>query len=107
MERKQELNEIFKDVDENQRRLVDRLIDEVIYIESELTELKKLPSIRVHPKDSSRQEITPAGKLYKDMTATYMNAIRILCSLLSKVSGDDYDPVAEFMEKIKNGTETR
>ena len=107
MERKQELNELFKDIDQNQRKLVDRLVDEVIYIENELTELKKLPFIRVHPKDKSRQEITPSGKLYKDMTATYMNAIRILCSLLNKVEGDDYDPVAEFMEKMKNGPETR
>lgn len=104
MERREELTDLFKDVDENQRRLVSRLIDEVVYIESTLDELKKLPFIRVHPKDNSRQEVTPAGKQYKDMTATYMNAVRILCSILSKVSGDDYDPVAEFMEKMKHGT---
>lgn len=104
MERREELTNLFKDVEENQRTLVRKLIDEVVYIESALDELKKLPFIRVHPKDNSRQEVTPAGKQYKDLTATYMNAIRILCSILSKVSGDDYDPVAEFMEKMKHGT---
>lgn len=104
MKRKEELMNLFKDVDENQKKLVDRLVDEVVHIEKTLDELKSLPPIRVHPKDKSRQEITPAGKLYKDMAAQYMNAIRILSSLLSKVSGDDYDPVAEFMEKMKNGT---
>ena len=76
MERKEELKLLFKDVDENQRKLVDRLIDEVVHIEEELDYLKSLPPIRVHPKDNSRQEITPAGKLYKDMAAQYMNAIR-------------------------------
>lgn len=101
MDRKTELKELFKDIDQNQRKLVDRLIDEVIYIEEMLNQLKKLPFIRVHPKDSSKQEITPAGKQYKDMTATYMNAIRILCSLLSKVDGEDYDPVAEFMKGLE------
>lgn len=104
MERREELTNLFKDVEENQRTLVRKLIDEVVYIESTLDELKKLPFIRVHPRDNSRQEVTPAGKQYKDLTATYMNAIRILCSILSKVSGDDYDPVAEFMEKMKHGT---
>ena len=101
MDRKKELMDLFKDVDENQRKLVDRLIDEVVYIEDQLDELKKLPPIRVHPKDKSKQQITPAGKLYKDMTAQYMNAIRILCSLLNKANGDNYDPVAEFIEKMK------
>lgn len=101
VEREQELLELFKDVDENQKKLVTRLISEMVHIEETLDELKKLPPIRVHPRDKSRQEITPAGKLYKDMTAQYMNGIRILSSLLSTVSGDDYDPVAEFMEKMK------
>lgn len=101
MTRKEELNELFKDVDSNQRKLVDRLIDEVIYIENMLDALKKLPFIRVHPKDPARQETTPAGKQYKDLTATYMNAIRILCSLLRKVDGDDFDPVAKFMEDLE------
>lgn len=101
MNRKQELNELFKDIDPKQRKLVDRLIDEVIYIENQLTELKKLPQIRVHPKDLSKQEITPSGKMYKDLTATYMNAIRMLCSLLSKAETDDFDPVADFLKGME------
>lgn len=105
MERKDELINLFKDVDENQKKLVDRLVDEVVHIENELTMLKALPHIRVHPKDSSKQEMTPAGKLYKDMAAQYMNAIRILSSVLRGSAGDEYDPVAEFMEKMKREPE--
>lgn len=101
LERKDELNELFKDIDIKQRKLVDRLLDEVIYIENTLSDLKKLPFIRVHPKDNSIQKITSAGKQYKDLTATYMNAIRILCSLLSKSQTNDYDPVEEFMKGMK------
>ena len=103
MERKEELKNLFKDVEENQMKLVDRLLDEVVHIEEELDYLKTLPAIRVHPKDPSKQETTPAGKLYKDMAAQYMNAIRILASVLGKASGEEYDPVAEFMEKMKRG----
>lgn len=103
-DRKKELQVLFEDVDEKQKKLVDRLLDEVVYIEGELDYLKKLPPIRVHPKDSSRQETTPAGKLYKDMAAQYMNAVRILASVLNKSEGDVYDPVAEFLEKMKRDT---
>lgn len=103
MERQEELKKIFENVDENQQKLINRLIEEVVYIETILDEMKSLPTIRVHPKDNSKQEITSAGKLYKDMTAQYMNGIRILCSILGKTSDDGYDPVAEFMEKMKHG----
>ena len=103
MDRKQELLKLFKDVDENQKKLVDRLLDEVVHIENELDMLKGLPPIRVHPKDPSKQEMTPAGKLYKDMTAQYMNAIRILSSVLRGSAGEEYDPVAEFMENMRAG----
>lgn len=104
MERKEELKNLFKDVDDNSKKLVDRLLDEVVHIENELDYLKTLPAIRVHPKDPSRQEMTPAGKLYKDMTAQYMNAIRILASILNKAAGEEYDPVAEFLDQMKRGT---
>ena len=101
--REQELKNLFKDVDENERNLVDRLIGEMVHLECVLDDLKKLPPIRVHPKDPSRQEVTPAGKLYKDYMAQYMNGVRILGSILRNAAGDDYDPVAEFMEKLKHG----
>lgn len=89
-------------MDERQQKLVDRMLDEVVHIEDELKYLKSLPPIRVHPRDPSRQEMTPAGKLYKDMTAQYMNAIRILNSILSNSTGEEIDPVAEFLEHMKS-----
>lgn len=104
MERKEELLEIFKGVEENQLRLITPLIDEIVFLEDMMHQLKKLPFIRVHPKNPQKQETTPAAKQYKEMNQSYMNAIRILCSILSKNITDDYDPVAEFMEKFKDAT---
>lgn len=101
------MKEIFKDLDENQKTLVAQLIDEVVYIEKQLEMLRSLPFIRVHHKDSSKQEMTSAGKLYKDLNAQYMNAIRILSSLLRNVSADDFDPVADFMQKMSGSLEVR
>ena len=97
MTRKEELNEIFEAVDPNQRKLVNKLIDEVLYLEETLEYLKTLPAIRVHPKDRTKQEITSAGKLYKDMQGSYANAIRILLSLLNKV---DNSAENELLKKL-------
>ncbi|BBK23881.1 hypothetical protein Aargi30884_27840 [Amedibacterium intestinale] len=97
MKRKEELVGIFKDVDENTLNLILPLIDEVVFIEEMMRELKKLPFIRVHPKNPSKQETTPAGKQYKEFSQSYMNAIRILCSILNKV---DSNAENELLKKL-------
>jgi hypothetical protein len=97
MDRKQELLDIFKDVDENTIHLILPLIDEVVYMEEMMRNLKKLPFIRVHPKNSSKQETTPAGKQYKEFSQSYMNAIRILNSILNKV---DSNAENELLKKL-------
>lgn len=97
MDRKQELLDIFKDVDENTIHLILPLIDEVVYMEEMMRNLKKLPFIRVHPKNSSKQETTPAGKQYKEFSQSYMNAIRILNSILNKV---DSNAESELLKKL-------
>lgn len=100
MTREEELKDIFKDVDENERRLVQPLITEIIFLEEQMAELKKMPFISVHAKNPTLQKKTEAAKLYKECSQSYMNAIRILCSLLHKADGDEIDPVAEFMKKL-------
>ena len=97
MDRKQELLDIFKDVDENTIHLILPLIDEVVYMEEMMRNLKKLPFIRVHPKNSSKLETTPAGKQYKEFSQSYMNAIRILNSILNKV---DSNAENELLKKL-------
>lgn len=91
---------MFDDVDLNQRTLITPLIEELVFIEQNMKELKKLPFIRVHPNNSAKQETTPACKQYKELSQSYMNALKILCSILSGVNSDEYDPVADFMEKF-------
>lgn len=97
MERKEELIAIFEEVDENTLHLINPLIDEVVYMEKTMQELKKLPFIRIHPKNPSKQETTPAGKQYKEFSQSYMNAIRILCSILNKV---DSNAENELLKKL-------
>lgn len=67
MTRKEELDDIFKDIEENEKKLIDPLLQEVIFLEEQMMELKKMPFISVHPKNPSLQRKTEAAKLYKGM----------------------------------------
>lgn len=98
MTRREQLDEIFKNVEDGQKQLVTRLLDEVIFLEEQMTELKKLPFIRVHPKDPTLQKTTSAAKLYKECTQSYMNAIRILSSILHKVESSAQDELLKLLE---------
>ena len=98
MTRREQLDEIFKNVDEGQKQLVDRLLDEVIFLEDQMTELKKLPFVNVHPQNPALQKTTSAAKLYKECSQSYMNAIRILSSILHKVESSAQDDLLKLLE---------
>ena len=55
-----------------------QLIDEMIYLEEQLIELRKLPFIKVHPQDPSKQKTTLAAKQYKELLQQYTNIVRII-----------------------------
>ena len=83
MTRREELDEIFKDIDENKKKLIKPLLDDISFLELRMEELKKMPFIRVHPKDPTKQKVTKAAKLYKEHSQSYMNAIRMLYSMIN------------------------
>lgn len=103
MSRTEELKNIFKDVDEGKRTIVDRLIDEAVYLEERLTELKKYPPIKFHPKNPNLQKITAAGKQYREILQTYTNIIRALERTYANEEAEAESPLRAFLK----GLETR
>lgn len=69
---------IISIVPEESLDLVTSVIDDVIFLEERLTELKKLPFIQVHPQDPMRQRSTPASKQYKEFLQQYINCIKMI-----------------------------
>ena len=100
MDRRKELDNIFKDVEENEKQLVDKLLDEIVYLENQMTDLKKLPFINVHPEKPQLQKVTPAAKLYKECSQSYMNAIRILVNILRKVESSNLNELLKRLEEF-------
>lgn len=58
--------------------MLEPLVDEMVFLEGRLDELKKLPFIKVHPQDPTKQKVTPAARQYRESVAQYSNIIRIL-----------------------------
>ena len=98
--RRLEYETIFQNVEPGERSLVDQLIGECVWLEEQMIEVKKLPFIRINPKDPSLQKATPAARLYKEYATSYMNGIRLLLNTLRKVESSAQDELlsrlAEF-----------
>ena len=79
-------------IPEESLELVKSVIDDIVFLEGKLTELKKLPFIQVHPQDASKQRSTPASKQYKEFLQQYINCIKMIEYVIYKdkrLEGDE------------------
>ena len=74
--------ELLKVVPDDSLELVNSVIDDIIFLERQLQELKKLPFIEVHPKNPVKQRATPAAKQYKEFLQQYINCIKVIESII-------------------------
>lgn len=89
MDRLEELKKIIKsdNAGTDNNILLGNLLEEIIFIENQLVELKKLPFISVNPRNNAQQKTTPAAKQYKELLQQYINALKVI----AKSSGQDLD----------------
>ena len=97
--RKEELLAIFEAIDDK-KDIIMPMIDDVVFLEDQLQDLRRLPFIRVNPSDPSQQKATPAAKQYKECSQSYMNAIRILSGILRNAEGDVEDDLLAQLEEF-------
>lgn len=68
-----------------------QLCEDLAFLEEQLQELKRLPFLRIDPKNPERQKATPAARQYKELLQQYNNGLKLLC----KICGDFDDNAAE------------
>ena len=83
MDRKKELLELVGDDVK-----AAQLVEEIMFIEEQLVELKKMPFINVNPKNPMQQKSTPAAKQYKELLQQYNNCLRLLFRLSGDIGGE-------------------
>lgn len=97
MDKREQLRGYFENVDEDKRTLAFDTIDEYIFFLDRIEELKKLPLIRVHPKDKARQELTPAAKLIREYSQAVDSKRKTLLMILYRVESSAAD---ELLQKL-------
>lgn len=105
MERKEKLKEIFEKIDEDKRAVIEPLLDDVIFLEERLAELRKLPTIRYDKKNPARQEVTAAGKQYKEYMQSYLNAIKVLQKTLYLAGEGGESPLLKALKEFEIGND--
>lgn len=83
-------------------KLLIPLISDMVNLEEQLTYLRTLPMIKVHPKDPSRQKATPAAKLYKESLQQYTNILRILMRATGVDESDEESPLRKWFNEHMN-----
>lgn len=78
------------------------LIEEMVYLETELESLRKLPKYKVHPSDPTRQKITTAGKLYKEYLQQYINVVKVVVKISGVDDNEETSPLREWLKKNVN-----
>ena len=101
--RKEELQKVFSELDESAKQIVFPMIDDVVFLEEQLAELKKYPFININPANKAQQKATVAGKQYKEFLQQYNNCIKILLSLVNSDAGDEESPLRLYMKELMKG----
>ena len=87
-------SELANLIPEDSTELVTEVIDQIIFLESKLGELKLLPFISVNPNNPTQQRNTPAAKMYKEFLQQYINCIKVLESIIyrdKRLEGDEVE----------------
>ena len=100
MTRKEELTKIFENV-EDTKGIIMPLIDDVVFLEEQLRELRKLPFIKVHPDYPDIQKPTAASKQYRELLQQYNQCIKIMTSVIRKDAPEEESPLRAFIASRK------
>lgn len=96
----EKLTEIFVDVEESKRRLVEGLIEDAAFLKSENYALKEnlteIGMVNIHPSNKHLQKPVEAAKQYLKNVNSYAVIIKTLNGVLNKNIIEDEDDMSEF-----------
>ena len=85
--------------------ILEPLVDEIIFLEDQLFELKKLPFINVDEKNTKKQKKTAAFQQYIALLQQYNNCVKTMCSNLTTVQEKEGSALREYFEMRKKKLE--
>ncbi len=100
-ERKKELLSIFK---ERGKEIEARqLIEEVLFLEKKLEEVKELPFYKYNKNDRRQQKALPAAKLYRELLGQYNVSLKTLGRMIGTKGDGGTSPLREWAKNADQG----
>lgn len=99
MTRYEKLKEIVSKVDEDKAAVIEPLLSDIIFMEERLATLRTMTHIRVSKKNPDVQQVTPAGKLYKETMQAYLNALKVIQTTLSRFAQEEADEFEKWLQE--------
>ena len=106
MTRREELLSLVKASDEKTRIEAAQLVEEIIFLEKQLKELKKQPFLSVSPKNPAHQKATPASRQYKEFLQQYNNSFKLFLHIVGDLGGE-VEAESPLREWVRNRKEIR
>lgn len=102
MDRKTELMSLLKDGSQDELK-ARQLIDEIVFLEQRMAELKQYPFIAVNPKNPAQQKPTAASRQYKEFLQQYNNSLRLLLRITGDIGGESEEesPLRAWLKSRK------
>lgn len=96
----EKLTELFTGVEDSKRKLVEGLIEEAAFLQSENSHLKGAMAatgmVKIHPDHPERQKTVETAKQYLKNVNSYCVIVKTLNGVLHKNEGTDEDELSEF-----------
>lgn len=95
--RENALREIFSEIEDGSKEVIDTTINELVFLEAQLQQLKALPFIRVDKNNPAKQVQTPAAKLFKELSQAKDSKVKILLTVINRTDNAAAD---ELLKKL-------
>lgn len=95
---KKQLNEIFKNVDESKKQIIEAMFDDFIHEEKQLEEIKPLMS-KMPKNQKEANQVKFYTKMYSDISQRHDSKIKIFLSVLGKYEAEAEDEFVEWLNK--------
>lgn len=96
-----DLDNILNNVDDSLKPYAKSMIQEFIFVNQRLEELKTYPSIETHPNNPAKQRQTAAGKQYREYLQQKTNIFKSLCALIGKKNVEEESPLRAYLKGIE------
>ncbi len=102
MDRKKEFLSLLKDGTQDELK-ARQLIDEIVFLEQQMSDLKRYPFIAVNPKNPAQQKPTAASRQYKEFLQQYNNSLRLLLRITGDIGGESEEesPLRQWLRSRK------